>query len=136
MSSAPVDLTNFAPRDFRGYGRSPPNPNWPNGAKIAFMSTRTGDGDIYAMNPNGSAQTRLTTNGAIDSEPDWSPDSTKIAFSTNRHGNLNFELYAMNASGSSQTRLTTNGGLDTAPSWSAGSGTAPATARTSARSPG
>ena len=71
------------------------------------------------MNPNGSGQTKLTTTGAIDAEPDWSPDSTKIAFSTNRHGSSNFELYVMNANGSSQTRLTTNSAVDISPNWSA-----------------
>jgi Tol biopolymer transport system component len=48
--------------------------------KIAFISTRDGNYEIYVMNPDGSEQTRLTNNPTIDQEPDWSPDGTKIVF--------------------------------------------------------
>jgi hypothetical protein len=44
--------------------------------KIAFVSTRdtqTESGDIYAMNPNGTAVERLTNNHAGDFNPDWQP---------------------------------------------------------------
>jgi ABC-type molybdenum transport system ATPase subunit/photorepair protein PhrA len=33
-------------------------------------SNRTGHGDIFVMNANGTAQTRVTTNAALDSAPD------------------------------------------------------------------
>ena len=38
------------------------------------------------MNADGTGQTNLTTNGALD-EPAWSPDGTRIAFTSNRTGN-------------------------------------------------
>ena len=56
------------------------------------------------MNADGSAQTRLTNNAAYDSDPQWSPDSQKIAFMSSRDGTE--EVYVMNADGSMQTRLT------------------------------
>ena len=37
------------------------------------------------MNADGSSQTRLTNNSFADLEPAWSPDGTKIAFSSGRH---------------------------------------------------
>jgi len=36
------------------------------------------------MNADGSAQTRLTSNGDWDDYPAWSPDGTKIAFWSDR----------------------------------------------------
>jgi Tol biopolymer transport system component len=84
--------------------------------KIAFHSNRDGNFEIYAMNPDGTSQARLTNNAASDLSPAWSPDGTKIAFTSNRDGN--FELYSMNANGTGQTRLTNNAASDVQPAWS------------------
>ncbi len=64
------------------------------------------------MNADGSGQTRLTTNPASDVEPAFLATG-KIAFASNRDGNL--EVYSMNADGSGQTRLTTNPAADISP---------------------
>ncbi len=84
--------------------------------KIAFTSSRTGNGDIYAMNVDGSQVTRLTDSSAIDADPDWSPDRTKIAFTSSRTGTG--DVYVMNSDGTGITRLTTSSGIDTLGSWS------------------
>jgi Tol biopolymer transport system component len=73
--------------------------------------------EVYVMNTDGGAQTRLTTDSAVDGEPAWSPDGNRIDFSTNRDGVLNFEVYVMNANGSGQTKLTTNPRVDASPDW-------------------
>ncbi|KJA21918.1 carbohydrate esterase family 4 protein [Hypholoma sublateritium FD-334 SS-4] len=61
MSPATVDLTNFPPRDFRGYGRDPPNPNWPNGAKIAvnFVINYEEGGENTLDNGDAQAEAML-----------------------------------------------------------------------------
>jgi TolB protein len=41
--------------------------------KIAFESYRNGNYDIYVMNSDGTSQTRLTNNLAVDFVPCWSP---------------------------------------------------------------
>jgi subtilisin family serine protease/Tol biopolymer transport system component len=79
----------------------------PNGSKIVFQSLRDGQSEIYVMNSDGSAQTRLTNNSAADTAPAWSPDGTKILFTSLRDDGVTPALYVMNADGSNQTRLTT-----------------------------
>jgi Tol biopolymer transport system component len=48
--------------------------------------------------------------------PAFSPDGTKIAFTSNLSGN--YEIHAMNADGSSQKRLTRKAALESSPGWS------------------
>jgi Tol biopolymer transport system component len=84
---------------------------------IAFTSNRDGNDEIYVMQPNGSGQTRLTTNTAGDQAPAWSPTGGQIAFASNREGG-NWDVYVMNSDGTNQTRLTTSSGFDFRPSWS------------------
>jgi Tol biopolymer transport system component len=93
-------------------------PEWsPNGAKIAFSSARTGNGDIYALNVATKAETRLTNSSGVDTGPAW--HGGQIAFSTNRHGLLNFELYRRNDSpGGTEVRLTNDPRPDVTPAWS------------------
>jgi WD40 repeat protein len=86
--------------------------------KIAFSTARDGNHEIYAMNPDASDQTRLTTAPQTDIDPDWSPDGKQIAFTSNRDGND--EIYVMNADGSGQRRLTTDPATDKNPAWSPG----------------
>jgi dipeptidyl aminopeptidase/acylaminoacyl peptidase len=67
------------------------------------------------MDADGSNQTRLTNNAAADGDSSFSPDGTKITFSSTRDGN--YEIYVMNANGSNQTRLINNTTGDYEPSW-------------------
>ena len=43
------------------------------GGKLAFFSLRDGNYDVYVMNADGSNQTQLTTDPALDFSPAWSP---------------------------------------------------------------
>src|SRR3989344_3718592 len=85
-------------------------------SKIAFVSERDGNKEIYTMNPDGTNQINLTKNPAYDGFPDWSPDGKKIAFNSDRDGN--WEIYVMNADGTNQINLTNNSSKDQFPSWS------------------
>src|SRR5438034_1052892 len=72
--------------------------------RIAFVSERDGNAEIYVMNADGSGVTRLTDNPAVDRNPAWWPDSSRILFESSRDGIG--ELYAMNPDGGGVTRLT------------------------------
>ena len=79
----------------------------PNG-KIAFASWWDGDYDIYTMNPDGTELVNLTNvfDGYWDMDPEWSPDGTKILFTSGRAGNDGEDIWVMNADGSDPVRLT------------------------------
>jgi TolB protein len=84
--------------------------------KIAFVSNRDDNGEIYVVDADGSGLTRLTNHPAWDSSPSWSPDGRQIAFTSDRDGNS--EVYLMNADGSGLMRLTNHPRSDVAPTWS------------------
>ena len=88
----------------------------PKTMQIAFLGwDQYNHRDIYTVNDNGSQLQNLTTNPShIDFV--WSPDGTRIAFSSIWEGNA--ELYTMNADGSGLLRLTTDPASDSSPSWS------------------
>jgi Tol biopolymer transport system component len=67
------------------------------------------------VKPDGTSETNLTNHPATDIEPDWSPDSEWIVFSSDRSGS--FDLYIMKADGSDLARVTTSSGKDSDPSW-------------------
>jgi TolB protein len=83
---------------------------------VAFISPRTGDDDIYLLNPVTGQIANLTAHPAEDRDPTWSPDGTHLAFTSHRDGN--WELYLWSAADGSVTRLTTNPAYDGAPAWS------------------
>jgi Tol biopolymer transport system component len=72
--------------------------------KIAFVSDRDGDAEIFIMNADGSGQTPLTNNTFDDRDPAWSPDGKQIAFFSDRNGG-NLDLWVMNADGSGAHQL-------------------------------
>ncbi len=83
---------------------------------IAFVSTRSGNADIFTMWWDGLHPINLTNNAASDSDPAWSPDGTHIAFTSDRSGNR--DVWVMNADGSNPVNLTNNPATDSQPSWS------------------
>ena len=62
-----TQLTNLDTRDG--------HPVWsPDGSKIAFQSSRTGNPEVFIMNDNGENVEQLTFNTEFDGIPKWSPD--------------------------------------------------------------
>jgi Tol biopolymer transport system component len=94
----PVRLTSDAAEDAQAA--------WsPDGTKIAFVSTRNGNSEIYVMNASdGQGLVNLTNNVATDWGPSWSPDGTKIAFFSNRV--TDFAVWVMDAAGTNPVQIT------------------------------
>lgn len=88
--------------------------------RIVYASYRDGHSQIYAMNSDGTGQTRLTNDVANDSQPRWSPDNTKIAFVSDRDANhQTTQIYVMNADGTNQVNVSKNiTEHDLGPAWS------------------
>ena len=92
-------------------------PAWsPDGRKLAFVSRRDGNSEIYVINADGSGQENLTQHPARDSHPSWSRDGRKLAFVSRRDGNS--EIYVMNADGSGLRNVTRAPSNDLRPAWS------------------
>jgi TolB protein len=89
--------------------------NGADGTRIAFMSGRDGNPEIYIMNVDGSGVRRLTNHPAGDSSPTWSPTGTQIAFVSDRAGQP--QVYIVGADGLNLRRLTSESYADR-PTWS------------------
>lgn len=84
----------------------------PDGKKVAFAAL----GDIYVQEINGELS-RITNDPYVDLEPDWSPDGTTLAYTSDRGGKMEIWLHDM---GSGQSRLLTDQVSDdvSMPKWS------------------
>jgi len=95
-------------------------PAWsPDGTRIAFVSERDGNSEIYVMNADGSDPRRLTDEAAVDAYPAWSPNGREIAFVSAREGAA--EVFMMDADGSNVRRVTSLFGANGwYPAWAPG----------------
>jgi Tol biopolymer transport system component len=89
----------------------------PDGTRLVFpASVPPNNPEIYVFNFATQITKRLTANSATDYYPTWSPDGTKIAFSSDRSGKL--QIWTMNSStGGSLTRITSRTYGAHVPSW-------------------
>ena len=118
LTRAVTDEDGSSDRQYRSV-----DPAWsPDGTRIAFTSNRDGDDEIYTMNPDGSDVLQLTDNTApkpdvdwtpegahtaeMDRDPAWSPDGTRIAFTSNRDGDDGDDLVASDGDGDGDDEAT------------------------------
>jgi Tol biopolymer transport system component len=91
----------------------------PDGRRVAFVTSRDGNREIYVLDLDSRQVTRLTNDQAGDYSPAWSPDGKQIVFASERdmpEGCNCPEIYVMNAAGGSDLkRLTTNTVFDAHP---------------------
>jgi Tol biopolymer transport system component len=106
-----------------GGGRRPvpqttPQPIVPHeNGQISYTLFRDSGEDIYAIMPDRSNQIQLTGQEGLDQDTSWSPDGTRIAFTSFRPPVEGSPpgIYLMNSDGTEPHRLVANG---FGPSWS------------------
>ncbi len=89
----------------------------PDGGRIAFISDRSGVYQLWVCDADGSNAMQLTSGGAVDNGPRWSPDGRTIAY-TESDGKSQF-LNFISAVGGTSRRLVTDPVIEIKwPSWS------------------
>jgi TolB protein len=84
-----------------------------------YHSDADGDFDLYLVDiAERSAPQQLVDAPGSDVEAVWSPDGSRIAFSSNRESDDNYEIYIIDADGGNLQRLTDDPGVDWGPTWS------------------
>lgn len=84
--------------------------------KIAYVTTQTGNKEIYVMDWDGYNTLPLTKNGSINLNPDFSPDGSEIIFTSYKRGNP--DLYRRSLSHTAEIALSARQGLNITGSWS------------------
>ena len=122
--------------------RDAQSPAWsPDGGRLAFASVRDRNGklcssdecwfagEIYTAAADGGDLVRLTDNAGDDAGPRWSPDGSRILFSSDRNlpGRGSYwpdseEVYSIAADGSCLTWLTNGTPASSQPVWRPASG--------------
>lgn len=112
------DLGSGSVRRLTYSGNYNTQPAWsPAGDKILYTSLqKSGEINIFAINPDGSGLMQLTSGSNNNEYPSWSPDASMIVFSSNRQGRR--KLFVMNADGTGQRPLLAMDGDQQQPSWS------------------
>ena len=73
-------------------------------------------GDLWVASRNGGTARRLTSTPTVETEPYFSPDGSKIAFTATVGGNT--DVYVVSAAGGDPTRLTFHPSMDRVRGWS------------------
>ncbi|MBC8505444.1 MAG: PD40 domain-containing protein [Anaerolineales bacterium] len=96
------------------------SPRWsPDGSQIMFISARTGNFEIFLMNPDGTDPIQITDSSTPIFNAAWSPDGEQIAYPFPT-GEQSMELFLINKDGSpdSIVQLTEDDEYNTSPAWS------------------
>ena len=88
----------------------------PDSKRVAFISARDGNDELYMIDVDGGNLTRVTQTDAPEYDISWSPNGQTILFVSERDGNP--EIYSISKNGSNLTRLTFNAVEDRYPVWS------------------
>src|SRR5262245_30603792 len=108
-------------------------PAWSSdGQRLTFVATRDSDDpsdcasgyvefrcnfEIYTIGADGAGLQRVTNSPNYDRDPVWSPDGTRIVYSSRVTGAPYGHLFAVDSDGTHRQQLTRGSFSDDAPSW-------------------
>jgi TolB protein len=109
-----MDYDGYATRKLTNHRALLLSPNCSsNGTKIVFNSDKVWDQDLYVLNLVPSVkETRLTRGFRLDQSAEWSPDGSKLAYSSNG------DIFVANASGKGAVNITGTRAIEVSPTWS------------------
>jgi Tol biopolymer transport system component len=78
----------------------------PDGSRVAYVSDRDGNWELYVADADGGRAQRLTTTpGVVELSPEWTPDGRRIVYVAQPLG-ARMQVWVMNADGSGARGLT------------------------------
>ncbi len=87
----------------------------PFSGKVAFVSTLTGNKEVYLMDYDGFNAQRLTGNRAINLNPDFSPSGKEIIYTSYKGGNP--DLYRRELFTGAEARISASRGINIGGAW-------------------
>jgi TolB protein len=86
-------------------------------SKVTYVNQKKdGSKEIALMDYDGHNARDLTSNKSINLSPAWSPDGSKICYTSYKDGNP--DLYVLHLQSNLQSRISSARGLNSAPAWS------------------
>ena len=76
----------------------------PDGSRIAYVTDRDGNYEVYVARADGSNPQRVTQSTETEASPSWSPDGSRIYFESGAGGSFN--IWSMNPDGSDKRQIT------------------------------
>jgi Tol biopolymer transport system component len=89
----------------------------PDGRRTVFVSSRSGENEIWVADTNGANAAQLTFQRANPGFPRWSPDGQRIVYHSDAD-EASGDVFVVAASGGRPRNLTPHDGADTFPSFS------------------
>jgi TolB protein len=84
--------------------------------KIAFVSNRGGNKEIYLVDYDGHGLRQVTRNGSINLSPAWSPDGKKLAYVSYQGGDA--DIFVLDLTSGADRLLVGGNGVQGAPAFS------------------
>ena len=115
FSASPANVRTLGHRVANEIIRQLTGKDAPFNTRFSVVNDRTGSKENYVMDFDGENMQRITRNGEVNLQPQWSPDDNRLAFTSYMNGNP--DLYIANLISGRITRLSARDGVNIGASW-------------------